>query len=255
MREPARSRSIPRSREGLLTRTRFPVVVAAIALAGASLAVAAGPAVAAPGIRYVYLIRHGIYDRDSLTDDRTGNALNTLGHEQARLVAGRLQGLPVTFASLVSSDYTRARETADDMGAVLGMKASRDSLLHECMPRSNRPDYMRRASAEELALCESNLAAAWAKYMTPAPEGDAHVLLVGHGNVIRWFACKALGVESVHWPSMEIANASLTIVAVRPDGTTRLVAFSDVGHLPVEKQTWTGRGAGWGKAPAKPAPR
>jgi hypothetical protein len=48
---------------------------------------------------------------------------------------------------------------------------------------------------------------------------------------------------------MEIANASLTILAVRPDGTSRLVSFSDVGHLPVARQTWTGKGAGW-SAPA-----
>jgi len=25
------------------------------------------------------------------------------------------------------------------------------------------------------------------------------------------------------------------------------VMYSDVGHIPVEKQTWAGRGAGWGK--------
>ena len=60
----------------------------------------------------------------------------------------------------------------------------------------------------------------------------------------------ALDADLKGWRAMEIANASLTVIAVRPDGTTRLVLFSDVGHLPVLDQTWTGRGAGWSSAPA-----
>jgi hypothetical protein len=48
------------------------------------------------------------------------------------------------------------------------------------------------------------------------------------------------------WGRMGIGNASLTVLAVRPDGTARLVMYSDVGHLPVDKQTWSGRGVGWG---------
>jgi broad specificity phosphatase PhoE len=255
-----RARATPRRRptlivEDLLAQTIASLVIAAIVIACGSIARAAEPPAAAPGTRFVYLIRHGIYDRDTLADDRTGNGLNALGHEQARLVGVRLKALPVTYAALVSSDFTRARETADDMGAVLGMKATRDSLIHECSPRSNRPDIMRGTTPEEVALSESNLAAAWARYMTPAPAGDAHVLLVSHGNVIRWLVCRGLGVETGQWASMDLANASLTILAVRPDGTTRLVMFSDVGHLPVEKQTWSGRGAGWARPPQAPKAR
>jgi hypothetical protein len=46
---------------------------------------------------------------------------------------------------------------------------------------------------------------------------------------------------------MDIANGSLTVIAVRPDGSVRLVTFSDASHLPISKQTWAGNGAGWGK--------
>ena len=39
------------------------------------------------GVHYVYLVRHGTYDRDTTaTDDRISNGLNALGHEQAKLV-------------------------------------------------------------------------------------------------------------------------------------------------------------------------
>ena len=78
------------------------------------------------------------------------------------------------------------------------------------------------------------------------PDSDRHEILVCHGNVIRWFVSRVVGGDPVHWPTMEIANGSITIIAVHADGTARLVMFSDVGHLPVSKQTWTGKGAGWG---------
>lgn len=224
-------------------------------LALAACAVAAPPARAqAPpadtsGIRYVYLIRHGDYARDSVDDDRVQGALTPLGHEQARLLAARLKALPVRFSALVSSDFLRAMQSADDIGRVLGMAPQRDSLLHECGFRSYRTDF-RRTTEAEVAACDSNGVHAWARYFVPSRGGDAHVLLVCHGNVIRWLVCRAIGADPQRWAAMEIANGSLTIVAVRPDGTTRLVAYSDTGHLPLAKQTWTGRGAGWGRARA-----
>jgi serine/threonine-protein phosphatase PGAM5 len=205
------------------------------------------PAVARPagGVHYLYLIRHGAYDRDStVDDDRTGNGLSALGREQTKLLAARLAALPVRFAHLVSSDFTRARETADVMAPVLRMTPERDSLIHECPPASERPPRDDR-HREESAHCDSSLNRAWARYATPSPAADTHDLLVCHGNVIRWFVSRALGMDTRRWPVMDIANASLTIIAVRADGTTRLVMFSDVGHLPLADQTWTGRGAGW----------
>ena len=169
-----------------------------------------------------------------------------MGREQARLIGDRLAKLPVRMTSLVSSDYRRARETADIMGRLLGLTPGRDSLLHECTPPSERASIMDNYSAGEIAGCEANLAAAWAKVMRPSPGTDAHDVLVCHGNVIRWLVSRSLGVVTRLWASMEIANASLTVISVRADSTTRLVMFNDVGHLPVDRQTWTGSGAGWG---------
>ncbi len=201
------------------------------------------------GIHYVYLIRHGIYDRDTTTtDDVTGNGLNALGHEQARLVGARLAALPLRPDAFVSSTLRRARETADDMGRVMRMTPDRDSLIQECTPTSERADLMRSQTTAEIARCDSNLTAAWAKYFVATPDRDRHDVLVCHGNVIRWMVSRALNADTKRWHLMDIGNASLTVLAVRPDGSTRLVMYSDVGHLPLAKQTWAGRGAGWGVA-------
>ncbi len=224
--------------------------VAAFLLA-ASGAQAADPPRPAPGVRYLYLVRHGDYDRDDRADDRVGNGLNALGREQAKLVGARLAKLPVKATSLVTSDYTRARETADIIGRALEMTPARDALIHECTPASDHAPTTGDMETEDFESCDSTLAAAWAKYARPSPGIDARDVLVCHGNVIRWFVSRALGADTRRWRHMEIANGSLSVIAVRSDGTTRLVMFSDVGHLPVGKQTWTGSGAGWGSPAAR----
>jgi serine/threonine-protein phosphatase PGAM5 len=211
-------------------------------LAGARLEAQSKPAPPA-AIHYLYLIRHGAYDRDDKADERVANGLNVLGHEQADLVGRRLAALPVRMTSIVSSDYTRARETADDIGRILNLPVERDSLLHECTPTTTRADLLRDNTTAEIAACDANLEAAWAKYVRPASDGDARDLLVCHGNVIRWFVAKALGGDSQVWATMDIANASITVLAVRGDGSLKLCSFSDVGHVPPERQTWTGKGA------------
>ena len=219
---------------------------------GVAAALAAGPAGAAPAapehIRFVTLVRHGMYDHVDSLDDRVANGLNALGREQVRLLGKRLASLPEKPDRFVSSDLLRARETAEGLGEALSMHPDLDTLLAECTPPSSRPGFDAQHDPTEMALCQTNLEAAWAKYFRPSPERDAHDLLVCHGNVIRWFVSRALGNDVRHWTSLDIANASITVIAVRPDGTTRLVAYSDVGHLPLEKQTWAGRGAGWGSA-------
>lgn len=212
---------------------------------------AGGAAEAAPepqGIRFVYLIRHGVYDRVDSLDDRVANGLNALGREQARLLGKRLAALPVKPRLLVTSDLARARETANVIGSVLSMTPEQDTLLAECTPPSSRPGFDETQDPKEMASCVANLESAWAKYFRASPDRDTHDLLVCHGNVIRWLVNRAVANDVRHWTSLDIANGSLTVIAVRADGTTRLVLYSDVGHLPVAKQTWAGRGAGWGKA-------
>ena len=44
------------------------------------------------------------------------------------------------------------------------------------------------------------------------------------------------------------------LVSSNPDGSIRLVLYSDVGHLPPALQTWAGKGPGWAKAAGPAAP-
>ena len=209
----------------------------------------AAPSRAATGVHYVYLVRHGTYDRDTTaTDDRVSNGLNALGHEQAKLVGVRLAALGIPFDHLVSSEYLRAKQTADDMAALMKMTPTRDGLLNECTPASVSAGIMRSEKPADVAACDSVRAVSWQRYFVPTPDRDTYDVLVCHGNVIRWTLMRALGADTKHWSDQDIGNCSLSIIAVRPDGSIRLAMYSDVGHIPVDKQTWSGRAGGWVRA-------
>lgn len=225
----------------LVTTPLLLVLVATLAAAQSP-----APAPTGTGVHYVYLVRHGHYDRDTTaTDDRVANGLNALGHEQARLTGERLAGLGVRYDRLVSSEFLRAKQTADDMGRAMGMAAVRDSALNECYPSSANARLMADVTPAEVAACDSARTVQWARYFAPTPARDTYDVLVCHGNIIRWTLLRAVGADTRNWHLPDVGNGSLTIFAIRPDGTVRTVMYSDVGHLPVAKQTWSGKGGGW----------
>jgi serine/threonine-protein phosphatase PGAM5 len=225
-------------------------LIALLCLAAQSIPSPAADAAPKPGLRTLYFIRHGMYEKDDPSDDRIGKRLDKLGREQMALIGKRLAALPVRMTSLTSSELTRGRESGDIIGRILHMPPARDSLLNECTPYRNNARAVQDSADADSA--EARLERAWARYVRPSLDGDAHDVLVCHGNVIRWMTCKALGVDTKQWATMDIGNGSLTVILVRADGTARLVEYSDVGHIPVKQQTWSGKGGNWA-APANNA--
>jgi len=192
------------------------------------------------GVRTVYLIRHGEYDHTDDRDPDVGKALVPLGVAQARIIASRLRGLPVEMTSLHSSTMTRARQTALVIGEEfpdLELQTSR--LIRECTPRTWREDIMAEEEEADLEACAQQLEEAFPLYFAPSPDADRHDVIVCHGNVIRYFVTKILGVDTLAWLRMSIGNCSLTVVKVRGDGSMKLLSFGDVGHLPPNLSTRT----------------
>ena len=209
------------------------VFLSFLSLIGLGPAASAQPAAAAH-TRTIYLIRHGAYDvSDQSGDETTAYALTPLGLAEARLIAARLRGMPVTFDSLVSSTYTRARQTADVINQSLPqLNHETTKLLCECLPPTRVPQNRPDATPENLAAAEKQLDQAFAKYFVPATDHDRHDILVCHGNVIRYFVMKALNVDSKAWTGFNIAHCSLTIIQVRSDGSCKVLEVGDTGHLP-----------------------
>jgi serine/threonine-protein phosphatase PGAM5 len=191
--------------------------------------------------RTLYLVRHGTYDYQEGVDPDRGLPLIPLGIAQAKLVAARLRGMPVVFDSLTASTMTRARETALVIGEQFpSLSLQTTPLLRECspptLPRPGKDDTV----SKEAADCEQQLNDAFKTYFVPAKGAEKRELLVCHGNVIRYFVTKALGVDTRAWLGMSVANASLTVIRVSPTGTFQVLSVGDVGHLPPSLVTgWT----------------
>ena len=230
-------------------RSRFPSAMpAALACAalvlGAALLGAAGPGAAQPqaaqrGIRTLILVRHGVYDETDTRDDELGKALLPKGREQARLTGARLAAWPGGIDALHASTMTRARQTAEIIAALLpGRAVLFDRNLRECEPPGYRVRVMAGFSLGDSAACAVRLDGLFERYFTPSPERDSTEVLVCHGNVIRWLTLRALGADPKLWTGMSLANCSLTVIEVRPDGRCRITAVGDRGHLPQALQTW-----------------
>jgi len=213
------------------------LVVSGLVAAQAPASAAGGPPEG--GIRTVVLVRHGVYDEDDPRDPEVGKALTAIGETQAWLTGAWLARLPRHFDALYSSPLTRARQTAQIIGESLGgMTPQVATELRECTPPTERPDVMARQTPGGPDSCRAALERGWQRFFRPSPARDSTVVLVCHGNVIRYFVARALGLDPERWLDMTIANCSLSIVEVRADGRTRLVSFDDVGHLPPELQVY-----------------
>jgi len=185
----------------------------------------------------LYLIRHGAYVADRNADPQLGPGLTPLGVAQARLIAARLSGAGVAFDSMTSSTLQRARDTAAVMHETLAnVPVAQSALLRECMPPL--PEAAEGDEARERAACAKQLDQAFAEFFTPPKDAKRNDILVAHGNVIRYLVTKALKVDSRAWLGMSVAHASLTVIQVHPDGSTRVLAVGDSGHIPSPLLSW-----------------
>ena len=220
-------------------RLRAPVLCAlALVLAVAAPALAQGPS--GRGLRTIILVRHGVYDETDTRDAEVGKALLPEGREQARLTGRRLADWPAHIDVLRASTMTRARETAEIIARELpGLASVPDRELRECEPPGTHRATMSGLEPGDVDSCAARLDGDFARYFRPSPGRDSTEVLVCHGNVIRWLTCRALGADPKLWLGMSVANCSLTVIQVRPDGTCKITGVGDRGHLPVALQTWS----------------
>jgi len=232
--------SIVGTRFGAARLARLAAVVLLALVAAGSLPPGASAQTApGKGLRTIILVRHGVYDENDPRDPEAGKALLPEGREQARITGERLAAWPARVDVLRASTMTRARETAEIIARSLsGLQPVPDRDLRECEPPGGRAQGQRGPAPAEADSCAARLDADFARYFRPSPERDSTEVLVCHGNVIRWLTCRALGADPKLWLGMSLANCSLTVIQVRPNGTYKITAVGDRGHLPVALQTW-----------------
>eukprot|EP01084_Bolivina_argentea_P003307 6208_1 len=194
------------------------------------------------GKRTVTLIRHGQYDRiEGGINDK--QHLTENGKQQAILTAKRLNQMDLKFDKIYCSKFTRAMETASVLVSELNHNSVNeieyDSDLNEGRPCNVEP-FRQSKTAEQFqkALDESsqNIQNAFTKYIHRRDNmNDSHrhdILIIGHGNVFRYFLCKSLQFNQEGWGRFETHNASISRINIFDNGEVKVSHVGDTGHLP-----------------------
>jgi len=189
---------------------------------------------------YLYLVRHG--EQQDAEYGLEDGPLSPRGMRQARAIADRLSGIPLTNAW--HSPLERAAETASIMTERMpGITSQPSALLMDCIPSGPTPDmpsaflpFFGSVTPQEIEAGEAQMADAVAEFLAPA-RGDRHDLLITHNFVISWFVREVFGAPAWRWLGLNQANCGLTIIRVRSAKPPVLVAHNDLGHLPVELRT------------------
>jgi serine/threonine-protein phosphatase PGAM5 len=71
------------------------------------------------------------------------------------------------------------------------------------------------------------------------PENHEFEIIVAHGNVIRYFFCRALQLPPESWLRLCTLNCSLTYFTIRSSGTVSCRMMGDCGHLEPNETTFS----------------
>lgn len=193
------------------------------------------------GTRTLYLVRHGqqAATRDpGAEEDNLGTGLTRLGIQQARAVARRLQEVPLSM--IHTSTLRRAAQTARAIAAAWpNVPVTATDDLWEAMPAVpvGVPTGLAASFSRQVGEDAARIRAAFTTYFQPSADVDLNEVIVCHGNLIRYFACRVLHVPAAAWASMMIHHCGLTVIKIEEDGRRFLVSHNDVGHLPPELRT------------------
>lgn len=218
------------------------------------------------GNRILYVVRHGQTKRTTHTRDPLGSGLTDLGREQAELTARRLSALPIDI--IHHSLLRRAAETAKVIASAYPDVPVRSArLLQECIPYLPTAfvEWYTTSSEEEIQEQGQTLPPAlkpwldlwptgvqwqqieqgmhqaqraFEKYFVPTHRPDRHEVIVCHGNILRYFVCRALNVSAETWIQTDVYNCGISEILVEPNGRVMLVSHNDTGHLPYTLRTY-----------------
>jgi len=139
---------------------------------------------------------------------------------------------------------TRATETANIILKHLPQDIQQSScdLIREGAPCTPEPPISHwEPEPQEFWEEGARIEAAFRKYFhraEPSQDKTSVDVLVCHGNVIRYFVCRALQFDPRAWLRMAVHNGSITILIIRPTGRVSLLELGGAGHFPPDMLTF-----------------
>ncbi|KAH8387421.1 hypothetical protein KR093_006937 [Drosophila rubida] len=192
--------------------------------------------------RHIILIRHGEY-LDIGDSDETHH-LTDRGRLQAKYTGKRLHEMGIKWDTVIASNMVRAQETADIILNEIDFERSKVkncAFLREGAPIPPQPPVGHwKPEASQFYRDGARIEAAFRRYFYrahPDQEKDTHTLIVGHGNVIRYFVCRALQFPAEAWLRININHASITWLTISPSGNVSIRYLGDSGFLPAKQLT------------------
>ncbi|WP_374471854.1 histidine phosphatase family protein [Phenylobacterium sp.] len=177
----------------------------------------------------VFLVRHGSTDHlgHRISGRMAGVALNDLGRGEVARTAARLRGEAVE--ALYTSPIQRTRETAEVIGAALGLEAVEDGRLVEIdfgdwtgaafadlegdtswRHWNEARGSARAPNGEDMAEVQDRLIRFVSDVQARHPGG--RVCAVSHADVIKALLAKALGFSlDRHW-ALEVSPGSVSVL-------------------------------------------
>ena len=198
----------------------------------------------------LYLVRHGETDwnKQSRLQGHTDVPLSEEGVRQSEMVAERFRGM--TVDAVYSSDLLRATQTAELIGAAVGVPTQPRAELREAhfgdWEGLTRADVERNGDgrydaykADPLAFrppggepIAAMIERTWLEFLRIGrehPQGT--VVLVTSGGPIKGIALRLLRGTSVTFHLLRTDNTAVSLVNRSPDGAASLTYWNDSHHL------------------------
>ena len=143
------------------------------------------------------------------------------------------------------STMTRATETAQIiLKHFPGVDSKSCDLVREgapCEPVPNVIAGLWDPEPNQFFEEGARIEAGFRKYIhraEPSQKNNSIDVIVCHGNVIRYFVCRALQLPPEAWLRFSVHNASITTLTVTPTGRVSVSGLGESGHLPPDKLTF-----------------
>ncbi len=198
----------------------------------------------------VFLIRHGqtLWNKERRFLGRSDIPLDSEGQLQASQLAATMSS--ISLSHLYSSPLSRARQTAEALGAPHGIHPTLEAdlteldqgelegmegrLLAERYPEFHEawrtdPTHVRIPGGETLAECQQRAVSALMRILDTHEPADT-IALVSHKVAISGIICDAIGLPPRFNMMVAQANTAINLLAYQ-NGRISIVRLNDHDHL------------------------
>ena len=203
------------------------------------------------GVR-VLLVRHGetVWNQENRWQGQADTPLSETGYDQARQLARRLQNEERPIRAIYTSDLSRARDTADILGQVLGVTPLETAAWREMnigtwsglttsevatrhaeeWARLRQGEDLPRGGGETFAQFQGRLVQSSQRFIRD--HRGEQIIVVTHGGAVRAFLLHCRGLDMNQFGQIEkIGNTGISEVSLFPDGEAEIHTINSIAHL------------------------